>query len=170
MNRREYLLGGAGVVAAVAGGYAFTRGPLGTTRADPRPIPVLTETGWTSRAVPTSNGPTLVDFFSTYCSGCTEQIAAMEPVAADPPAPISFVSVTTQPVGEEFTRADLREWWATNGGSWPVGIDEGDLASDLGIDRLPTLVVLDADGYVTWSHAGVATTDTIWSAIEEATR
>ncbi|UWG49097.1 Thiol-disulfide isomerase or thioredoxin [Halanaeroarchaeum sp. HSR-CO] len=170
MNRREYLLGGAGALAALAGGYAFTRGPLGTTRVEAHSIPVLGDSGWTSQSIPTADGLTLVDFFSTYCSGCTRQIDALEPVVADAPSAASFVSVTTQPIGEEFTRADLREWWASHGGPWPVGIDDGALANALGVERLPTLVLLDGVGRVEWSHAGVAETDAIREGLAEATR
>jgi thiol-disulfide isomerase/thioredoxin len=170
MNRREYVTGLLGAIGA--GGVLYGATQLqraGPKRIDPTDVTILRPMGTNQERLPRRNGLTLIDFFSTYCSRCDEQIAALRPIAQDTPTFLSIVSLTTQSIDGGFTAEDLQAWWDANGGTWPVGIDDGTLASTIGVRRLPAVVLLGPDGRVHWSQSGASTT-AVRSAIEDARR
>ncbi|MFQ3293317.1 MAG: hypothetical protein ACI9EZ_000183 [Halobacteriales archaeon] len=157
MDRREYLLGAVGVVGSGLGAYYVLDRDGGHDRIEPTTIEVFRETGRTEIRLPAAEGLTVVDLFSTYCSGCDEQIASLEPIHLDASGAVSIVSLTTQHVGDEFTVSDLRTWWDRNGGPWPVGVDDGTVAGAIGVEELPTVAVLDPEGTIHWTGSSVST-------------
>lgn len=158
MDRREYLLSLVGAAGAAAGGYfLLSSGNSGGNRVQPQAVEIVTESGTDSRQVPAGNGLTLIDIFSTYCSGCKEQIDAIEPIYRSSELSPTILSLTTQTINESFTHDDLRSYWETSGGPWPVGVDEGSLAGAIGADRLPTVAILDEEGVVHWVASGAST-------------
>jgi hypothetical protein len=163
MQRREYLLGLAAVGSAGVGGYLLTRDG-GSTRIEPRTVPMLTG-DHSERRVPTRSGITVLEFFSTTCTGCPEQTAALEPFVGEPD--VQLLSLTPQAIGDGVTRAEVRQWWDAHGGQWPVGVATGDLASAVGVSRLPAVTILTPTGAVHWIESGVGTA-AVRDGIEQA--
>ncbi len=153
MHRREYLIGLAAAGSAGVGGYFLTR-DRSSSRIEPRTLPMLTGEQ-SERRVPTRSGITVLEFFSTTCTGCPEQTAALEPFVGEPD--VQLVSLTPQAIGDGVTRAEVRRWWDANGGQWPVGLATGDLASAVGVTRLPAVAILTPTGAVHWIESGVGT-------------
>jgi thiol-disulfide isomerase/thioredoxin len=156
MNRRDYLLGLLGTVGIGAGVYRLATSGEGVAAIDPQTVSVVGEQGTESARIPARDGLTVVDFFSTFCAGCDEQIAALEPVQRES-QDLSVISVTAQTVGDGFTLDDLRDWWAQHGGPWPVAVDDGSLAAAADVKRIPTVVVIDAEGRIHWAKSDAST-------------
>lgn len=157
--RRRTLLAGLGTAGALAVGGA--RYVSSHSRSDGASSPVTVETidapgseaGTTT--VPPSDGPLLLEFFATTCSVCADQMSVLRTVRERAANDVRFLSVTSEPVGLSLTKGDVRIWWRQNGGAWPVGVDDGtDLAQRYGATRVPTTLVIDERGRVTWRHDG----------------
>ena len=156
MNRRDYLVGLLGTVGIGAGVYRLATSGEGVAAIDPQTVSVVGERGTESTRVPAQNGLTVVDFFSTFCAGCDEQITALAPVQRDA-SDLSVISVTAQTVGDGFSLDDLRDWWDQHGGPWPVAVDDGSLAAAADVKRIPTVVIVDAEGRVHWTKSDAST-------------
>jgi len=154
MRRRRLLTGLGGTVAGAGALYARPWRSAGAEDA----VAVETldapgsETGTTS--VPPAEGPLVLEFFATTCSVCADQMSAMATARARVDASVPFLSVTSEPVGLSVSRADVREWWRTHDGDWPVGLDDGTaLAQRFDATSVPTTLVLEGDR-VAWRHTG----------------
>jgi thiol-disulfide isomerase/thioredoxin len=135
------------------------------------PVPVETLDAPGSEAgtvtVPDSGRVTFVEFFATTCDICAAQMSAVG-AAHDRIGPeVQFLSVTSEPVGLSVSKSEVVSWWADNGGDWTVGVDDGTaLARRYDATSVPTAVVVDAAGNVTWRHGGRIDADAIVSAVE----
>jgi cytochrome c biogenesis protein CcmG/thiol:disulfide interchange protein DsbE len=107
----------------------------------------------------------VVDFWATWCAPCRIQAQILEPVSRD-----------LQGHGVQFLAADMGEPEETVRGflkgnpfPYPVLLDEdGKISDDLGINALPTLLVVDKKGSVRYLQPGLADGDTIKRIIREA--
>jgi len=156
MRRRRFIatLGGA---AAVSAAGLCARQWQRDDRADALTVETLAAPG--SRdgtvTVPPDDGPLVLEFFATTCSVCADQMSVLAAADRRLDGSVPFLSVTGEPVGLSVSRADVQEWWRSHGGTWPVGLDDGTaLARRYDATRVPTTVVLDSDGTVTWRHGG----------------
>lgn len=105
----------------------------------------------------------LVNFFATWCPPCVEEhpelVAFSERNAGD-------VQVVTVADTTEIDKAE--EFFAENGGDWPVIVDGGDGASlDYGVKKLPESFLVDPTGEVAVKIAGGVTAAELESLIAE---
>ncbi len=162
MRRRDLLAGAASASAVGLGAWTVTSGSLGTgSSVGPDPLVLETIDAPGSEAgevrVPKPGVVTFIDFFGTWCSPCIEQMAALGRAHdAIKGERVQFLSVTNEPVGETLSREEIARWWADHGGAWTVALDAEDgLTERHDVTRLPTAVVLDPEGTVTWEHTGL---------------
>lgn len=183
MRRRELLAGlaGAGVLAgggavAIVGPPSFDGGDDDSSPRSDRTFEVETvDLPWSDAGtltVPDDEHVTLLKFFATTCSSCQTQLSKVTEARSRVPDDVRFLSVTSELVGPDgqVTEAELREWWDEHGGGeWPIGIDEtAALQVHYEGFPIPSAVIVDTDGTVRWSHAGVASADELVSAVETA--
>ncbi|WP_324664440.1 TlpA family protein disulfide reductase [Haloarcula sediminis] len=172
MRRRHLLAGVAGTAALGASGlYA---GPWLSGDGAPESVAVETLAAPGSEAgtvtVPPADRPLILEFFATTCAVCADQMSTLATARRRLDAPVGFLSVTSEPVGLSVTRADVREWWRAHDGRWSVGLDEGTaLAERYDATRVPTTLVLDADGGVAWRHTGRFDAASLVEAVTEVT-
>lgn len=173
MRRRDLLAGAASAGAVAVGAWTVTSGSLGAgSDSDPLVLETIdapgSEAGETR--VPKSDIVTFIDFFGTWCGPCEEQMNALGAAHAEIEGEdVQFLSVTNEPVGETLTREDIARWWADHDGAWPVALDaEGGLTERHDVTSLPTAVVIDGEGTVTWDHTGLVDAPTITTKIEAA--
>jgi thiol-disulfide isomerase/thioredoxin len=173
--RRRELLGSvaAGTTAAAAGCTAIVRSLTGDGERDVDAVTVETidargsTVGTTS--VPASGRVTFVEFFATTCPICASQMSVVGDAYGRIDGDVQFLSVTSEPVGLTVSTEDVRSWWVDHDGRWPVGVDDGvALAKRYDATSVPTAVVVDRDGNVTWRHTGRTTADRIVAEIEAA--
>ncbi len=154
MNRRRLLAGlaGAGVVGA---GWEVSTGALPTSQqSDTDTVDERVETidapGSTpgEQSIP-ADGPLLIDFISVTCSVCSDSMPAVVESYETYGESVSFLSVSTDPVGFSVDESTLVEWWDDHNGQWSLGVDSQlSVTQALGVSAVPTTVLVDPQGRV----------------------
>ncbi|EMA52231.1 TlpA family protein disulfide reductase [Halococcus salifodinae] len=162
-TRRRVLGAGGGVALSALAGCAGVLGGAGG--ADTREIDTVAVAGSPGEAVAIQpqERVSLLDFFGTWCAPCKPQMAHLRTVDERFPD-LHLLSITWE--SEEAVVADF---WREYEGTWPVALDpEVRTGERYGVRRIPTLLVLAADGTETWRHVGLAAADTIVTEVERA--
>ena len=157
MNRRHLVAGLAGI--GLTGGSLWVVRGNTATGSDELSLTVETidAPGSTAGSItlPVADTPTLIDCFATWCDPCIEQLPTLQTLHDEFGEQVAFVSVTNELIGRGTSKAALRRWWETHGGSWPVGIDrDGAVLDALGAGRIPYLAVVDETGTIRWTDSG----------------
>jgi hypothetical protein len=64
---------------------------------------------------------------------------------------------------------DMREFMSEGGYTFPVMLDEDNVAADYGVRAIPTIVVLDPEGEVAKTVVGGMTADELSSLVDDLT-
>lgn len=168
MNRRRVLSALAGLGLTGGSAWLFRSDFVGD---DGLPLRIETVDARGSSAggalVPAPDEPTVVDLFATWCPPCSRQMRVLGDVYPEYSDRVTFVSVTTERVGNTLTRDDLREWWRTHDGNWTLGLDPDDeLTSAMGAEGIPYVALTDASGRIRWDHLGVAGAETLRTRLD----
>ena len=106
-----------------------------------------------------TEGPTVIGFWATWCKPCIKELTAFSDYAIDLEeefgAKVLAVSI-------DDTRNSSRVAPMVQGQGWEytVLLDENqDLKRNLGIVNVPFTLVLNADGEVVWKHSGYSPGD-----------
>jgi len=175
VQRREYL-GACGLFAGGLAGCLGDRstgsgGPNDTSTTDDatptpgenelRTLDVAGSPGGVLPVVPNGE-PALLDFWATWCAPCEPQMDELRAVRE------SFPDLHLLSITNESDTAAIRSFWREHEGTWPVAVDT-ELRTNQRFDvtRIPTLLVVDADGSVVWDHVGLAAAETISEALTE---
>ena len=167
MRRRRLLAAVGGAVAVGAGGLSVRPWRSEGEPADSVAVETLAAPGSEAGTVtvPPASGPLVLEFFATTCSVCADQMSVLATARRRVDASVPFLSVTSEPVGLSVSRDDVRGWWRSHDGAWPVGLDDGTaLARRYDATRVPTTLVLDGDG-VAWRHTGRFDADDLVEAV-----
>lgn len=151
MNRRRLLAGLAGV-GVVGTGWGISTGALSTDHDAEDTVDERVETidapGSTAgeQSIP-ADGPLVVDFMSVTCSVCSDSMPALVESYEAYGESVSFLSVSTDPVGFSVDESTLAEWWADHNGQWTLGVDSQlSVTQELNVSAVPTTVIVDARG------------------------
>ncbi len=101
----------------------------------------------------------LVNFFATWCVPCVREHPELVTFAAahgpDAEVPVEVVSVAF-----DDDTASIKEFFATNGGDWPVLVGEtGPIALDYGVRGVPESFLISPAGQVVAIFYGVTAAD-----------
>lgn len=167
LSRRRLLGTGGGVVSLLLGGCLDgmpLTGDGGDQELELQSLDVAGSPGGPITLAPPGT-VALLDFFATWCPPCKPEMANLRAARArfDREA-VQLVSIT-----QESEEAPVRQFWTDYDGTWPVVLDP-DLRASRTYDviRLPTIVVLGADGGRVFRHTGLAGEARIVDAIEHA--
>jgi cytochrome c biogenesis protein CcmG, thiol:disulfide interchange protein DsbE len=107
----------------------------------------------------------VIDFWATWCVPCHVQARILEPVHRDLKGKgVQFLAAN---VGEE--PETVRKFVKEKPFPYPVLLDPEDkVSTSLGVLALPTLIVVDKKGKISYLHTGLADADTIRKAIKAA--
>ncbi|MXV62375.1 redoxin domain-containing protein [Natronorubrum sp. JWXQ-INN-674] len=179
MNRREFVAGIGSVGVLAGAGSLLWRGPPsfgdepGTAEDeasnDPLEVETIDARGSEAGTITVPDETvTAILFFTTGCGNCQAQMPrlaeAREGLVQRHGDAVGFLSVTYQ-TPETMPADDLREWWATHSGDWPVGYDSG-LARSYGAIGFPVTIVVGSDGEKHWERNGIQEPGTITDAVE----
>jgi cytochrome c biogenesis protein CcmG/thiol:disulfide interchange protein DsbE len=107
----------------------------------------------------------VVDFWATWCMPCRLQAQILEPVYQDYKGRgVQFLAAN---VGEEAEV--VKKFLADKPFPYPVLLDPKEsVAGDLGVLALPTLLVIDKKGKISYFQSGIADGDTLRQLIKQA--
>ncbi len=169
-GRRRFLAGSATAIATLAGctqvpGLRGKGGSSDTGTPQNLSLETLAVGGSPGERmqVQPAGEVVLLDFFATWCKPCKPQMAELRTVRSNFPD-VHMLSITW----ENETQA-VRSFWKEYEGTWPVAMDTELKSSErYGINRLPTMVIIDETGSEAWRHTGLAKAETIQSKLEAA--
>jgi len=106
----------------------------------------------------------VVDFWATWCGPCHIQTKILEPIYRDYQGKgVQFIAAN---VGEELDT--VRKFLKDRPLPYTVVLDPEDVAGHLGIVALPTLMVIDKKGRVSYFEPGLADGATIRQILQQA--
>lgn len=106
----------------------------------------------------------VVDFWATWCAPCHVQARILESLHGDYKDRVQFLAVD---VGED--EKTVRRFVQRRPFPYPVLLDPKDeLSAKLGILALPTLMILDKEGKVSFFQAGISDARTLREALQKA--
>lgn len=106
----------------------------------------------------------VVDFWATWCGPCHVQARILEPIYQDYQGKgVQFLAAN---VGEEAET--VRRFLQSKPLPYTVLIDPGDVAGELGVFALPTLMVVDKKGRVAFFESGIVDGPTLRRVLKEA--
>jgi thiol-disulfide isomerase/thioredoxin len=105
----------------------------------------------------------IVDLMATWCSPCTTQSEYLQEIYNDYGNAIWILSLTVDLSETGEMMADFKE---QHGAEWDHGIDSDNVFSNyFNVESIPTLVIIDSEGYFRWKHVGVWPVDNLRSTI-----
>lgn len=173
-RRRAFLTACAGVTVGLAG-CSDALGGDGSTADAPTEDTTTTDDALRLQTLSVGGSPggevrvqppgdtVLLDFFATWCAPCKPQMDHLREVRE------SFPDVHMLSVTWEVDEDAVAEFWREYEGTWPVATDP-DIATGpaYDVERLPTLIVFDAEGTEVWRDVGLSSTEDITAQLEAA--
>jgi len=106
----------------------------------------------------------VIDFWATWCGPCHIQTRILDPIYKELKGKgVQFLAAN---VGEQ--PETVRNFLRDKPIPYPVLMDPKDVASELGILALPTVMVVDKKGKVSYFEAGISDGPTVREAIKKA--
>jgi peroxiredoxin len=107
----------------------------------------------------------LINFFATYCESCRQEMLELKSVwqrfSSDRFVAVS-VSVDTYQDTENVLSDFVKEYEI----NWTVAQDIAGVSSQYNVSAIPTLVIVDPEGYIAYTHVGVTTEPTLSQEIQ----
>jgi thiol-disulfide isomerase/thioredoxin len=95
----------------------------------------------------------VVDLMATWCTYCITQNAYLETVHESLGGPVVILSLT---IDRSETVQMMADYKSDKGLSWDHGLDtDAKFASYFSVTSVPTLILIDSDGYFRYMHIGV---------------
>ena len=97
---------------------------------------------------------TVVDFWATWCAPCRASMPRVQKLWQEyKPSGVELYSVDTDDASPD-REAQVSEFMLQNRLTFPVVLDDGTAERAFAIASLPTMLLLDKEGKVVWSHVG----------------
>ncbi len=116
---------------------------------------------------------TMVDFWATWCGPCRVSMPRVQKLWQEyRPSGVELFSVDTDDPSPD-REPNVREFLQQNGLTFPVALDDGTAEQAFAVANLPTMLLLDREGKIVWSHVGALTASgeqDLRSALDRALR
>ncbi len=106
----------------------------------------------------------ILDFFMIRCAPCGAQVAELKKVLNEYGGQVVIISISVDP-GD--TVEALRDYASQNGITWTVAKDTANLADKYDVRAVPTLVIIDQDGYIRYRHVGLTSGEQLIEEVGE---
>ncbi|KYK26907.1 MAG: hypothetical protein AYK23_00510 [Candidatus Proteinoplasmatales archaeon SG8-5] len=130
------------------------------------PVFTLPQVGGGNVMLADYSGKVLVlDFMATWCGPCVTEIGHLKEIDQKYGSDVAIVSID---VDRDEDDAILQPFIAQHGITWPVLRDTGGVsaASGYSASSIPTLVIVNQDGYIKDRFVGVTSASTLESVID----
>jgi thiol-disulfide isomerase/thioredoxin len=95
----------------------------------------------------------LLDFFATWCSPCLSEIPHLKSLNDEFGNDLVIISISVSPSTDSVEMLQqFRQDYKMN---WIITRDTAGVSYDYGIQYIPTLVVIDQEGYIKHQHVGL---------------
>ncbi|QED26946.1 TlpA family protein disulfide reductase [Microvenator marinus] len=111
----------------------------------------------------------ILDFWATWCPPCIKQMPALQNIKNDEELKedVKILSINTDDPTPERTEL-VESFMAKHALSLDVLYDDGVVSNLYGVERIPTLVVIDPNGLVSYGGSGVLSEGKLRKLIREA--
>jgi thiol-disulfide isomerase/thioredoxin len=107
----------------------------------------------------------VVDFFTTWCIYCFDQIPVLENVRDKyPEDQVAIIMVDSD---DRESKEKVAEYRVKYEITWPMAYEASDMGSDYMVDGYPTTVVIDGDGVIKYYHTGTVAEEELMEVIED---
>lgn len=168
------VLAAAGVLVLLGGSDedTVTTEPTGSlelrpadelAQGDPLTVPFTTQDGGEQTLAEVIEGPTVVNFFASWCPPCVKEMPDFQDVSEELAGRVAFFGLAVNDRPE-----DARRIVDQTGVTYDWGRDvEGRVANAAGALNMPTTMFVDADGEVVEVHSGALDADELRALIDE---
>lgn len=105
----------------------------------------------------------IVDLMATWCGPCETQVEYLKEIYNDYGSAIWILSLTVDLSETAQMMSDYKE---NHEAEWRHGLDtNGVFGEYFSVSSIPTLVIIDSEGYFRWMHLGLWTTDSMRNTI-----
>jgi peroxiredoxin len=95
----------------------------------------------------------ILDFFAIQCSDCITEIQTLSVLHQEFSDNVTIVSISITPVVDTVQK--LQGFREDNNITWTVVRDTEGVSDNYSIQVAPTLVIIDREGYIQYSHVGL---------------
>jgi len=106
----------------------------------------------------------ILDFFYINCSACRAEIDELKQIKSKFGAQVVIISISVNPMD---TNEALRKFAKEHGINWIVARDTANLADTYGVSAVPTLVIIDKEGYIRYTHVGFTSYEALENEVME---
>ncbi len=106
----------------------------------------------------------VLDLFAIQCPPCRDQIGELKVIDAqysDSKVVIISIDVNTQETVE-----DVRAFKEDYGAGWAFAMDTDNVGPKYNVQYIPTLVLIDQDGNLVWTHSGLTSASKLEGLID----
>jgi thiol-disulfide isomerase/thioredoxin len=107
----------------------------------------------------------LLDFFATICAPCVEEIPVLKLLHQEFNETVVIISISISP--EIDTVEKLQLFRQENEINWTIARDTAEVNSDYGINTIPTLIIVDQEGYIRYQHVGLTEQQVLQGEVNE---
>jgi thiol-disulfide isomerase/thioredoxin len=104
----------------------------------------------------------LVDLMATWCTSCETQNGYLETIYNDLSGIVVVVSLT---VDSDETTSMMADYKSSKGLPWAHGLDNRQFLNYFSISAVPSMILIDADGFFRYFHVGLWTDASISSKV-----
>ncbi len=150
-----------GVLVSLPNGPQVAQGAPGVGQPAPDFV-VVNIDGGTFRLSDQLGHPVLLDFMGSNCPTCVAEMPELRSIYATySTRGLRMISID---VGGYLGTQDpnvARAFMSTNGGTWPIALDNSNVGLRYGVVSLPTIYILDPGGIVAYRNAGTTSAATM---------
>jgi thiol-disulfide isomerase/thioredoxin len=107
----------------------------------------------------------LLDFFATWCGPCIMEIEQLQVLYSDYSSEqLVILSISVDAESDSLSKLQL--FAQQNQMQWTVARDTDNVGYNYGVSAIPHLVLVDTEGYKSYSHIGVTAESTLRSEID----
>jgi thiol-disulfide isomerase/thioredoxin len=107
----------------------------------------------------------VVDFFTTWCIYCFDQLPVLEDVREKYPE--DKVAILLVDPDDRESKDKVAEYRVKYEITWPMAYKASDMGTDYVVDAYPTTVVIDQDGDIQYYHTGTVNGDKLIEVIDD---
>jgi peroxiredoxin len=154
------------LIIGVYGAWQYTQSsPSDNSNVNGQKAPLFALEDFDGKAVVLENltgKVVILDFFATWCNPCITQIPYLAEINRDyDSSNVEIISIGSSGDSED----GLQQFKDTNGMDWTVARDTDGVFDKYSVSYIPTIVIIDQDGYIYYKHEGVTDVSTLSTKI-----